>query len=144
MRKGLHYANYKLVVVLSSFVELEEIDVWQKARLLVSEIYRVSQQGKFGSDFPLRDQIRRAAVSVMSNIAEGHGRGGTKEFVQFLSIAKGSLTEVISHLYVGFDQGYLTYEAFTTVHKHASEVGKMIGGLMNYLKSVSIRGIKYK
>ena len=88
--------------------------------------------------------MRRAAVSVMSNIAEGHGRGGTKEFIQFLSIAKGSVSEVVSHLYVGLDQGYLTLEVFTTTYNHAAEVGKMIGGLMNYLKSASFRGSKFK
>ena len=129
---------------MPTFTELEEIDAWQKARSLVSEIYRISQQGKFSRDFPLRDQIRRAAISVMSNIAEGHGRGGTREFVQFLSIAKGSVSEVISHLYVGLDQHYLSLEVFTSAYNHAAEVGKMIGGLMNYLRSASFRGIKFK
>jgi four helix bundle protein len=138
------FADYKQETHLSTFTELEEIEVWQKARSLVCEIYRVSQQGKFGRDFALRDQIRRAAISVMSNIAEGHGRGGTKEFIQFLSVAKGSVSEVISHLYVGLDQDYLTMDVFATVRSHAAEVGKMIGGLMNYLRSAGIRGIKFK
>ena len=144
MRREFLFTHYKLETVLPTFADLEQIDVWQKARSLVSEIYRVSQQGKFGTDFPLRDQIRRAAISVMANIAEGHGRGGTREFIQFLSIAKGSVSEVISHLYVGLDQGYLSLEVFTTVYNHAVEVGKMIGGLMNYLKSAGHRGIKFK
>jgi four helix bundle protein len=144
LRREFLFADYKLETILPTFTDLEEIDVWQKARSLVSEIYRVSQQGKFDRDFPLRDQIQRAAVSVMSNIAEGHGRGGTREFIQFLSIAKGSVSEVISHLYVALDQGYLSLEVFTTVYNHAAEVGKMIGGLMNYLKSAGFRGVKFK
>ena len=144
MRREFLFADYKLETVLPAFTDLEEIDVWRKARSLVSEIYRISQHGNFGRDFPLRDQIRRAAISVMANIAEGHGRGGTREFIQFLSIAKGSVTEVISHLYVGLDQGYLSPEVFTAAYNHAAEVGKMIGGLMNYLKSAGHRGIKFK
>ncbi|MCX6142899.1 MAG: four helix bundle protein [Ignavibacteriales bacterium] len=144
MRREFLFTGYKLETGLPTFTDLEEIDVWQKARSLVSEVYRVSQQGKFGRDFPLRDQIRRAVVSVMANIAKGHGRGGTREFIQFLSIAKGSVSEVISHLYVGLDQGYLSLEIFTPVYNHAAEVGKMIGGLMNYLKSAGYRGIKFK
>jgi four helix bundle protein len=144
LRAGFLFKNYKLENALPTFADLEEIHVWQKARSLVSEIYHISQQGKFGRDFSLRDQIRSAAVSIMSNIAEGHGRGGTREFIQFLSIAKGSVSEVISHLYVGLDQGYLTLEVFTATYNHAAEVGKMIGGLMNYLKNAGFKGIKFK
>jgi four helix bundle protein len=144
LRRKSILVDYKQETQVLTFTELEEIDVWQKARSLVSEIYRVSQQGKFSGDFPLKDQIRRAAISVMSNIAEGHGRGGTRESSQFLSIAKDSVSEVISHLYVGLDQGYLSMDEFTKVHRHAAEVGKMIGGLMNYLRSAGFRGIKFK
>lgn len=67
-------------------------------------MYEVSGRGAFGRDFALRDQIRRAAVSVMSNVAEGFGRGGVKEFVQFLSIARGSASEVSAQLFVALDQ----------------------------------------
>jgi four helix bundle protein len=129
---------------LATFRRLEEIEVWQKARELVREVYSVSRQGQFARDFALRDQIRRAAVSIMSNIAEGYGRGGTKEFIQFLSVAKGSVSEVMSQLYVALDQGYLDSEGFYKLSTLADETGKMIGGLMNYLRRIKIKGSKYK
>jgi four helix bundle protein len=81
----------------------EDIKAWQAARELVSAVYRVSGKGKFEKDFGLRDQIRRAAVSVMSNIAEGFERCSDKEFNRFLYIAKGSAGEVRSHLFVALD-----------------------------------------
>jgi len=76
----------------------EDIEAWQKARRLVSEVYKTSTSGSFARDFSFRDQIRRAAVSIMSNIAEGFGRSGNREFIQFLSVAKGSTSEVQSQL----------------------------------------------
>jgi four helix bundle protein len=97
---------------MSTFNKFQEIQAWQKARELVGMIYDVTGQGRFAKDFALRDQLRRAAVSIMSNIAEGHGRGGTKEFIQFLSIAKGSVSEVESQLYVAIDQDYVDQELF--------------------------------
>jgi four helix bundle protein len=92
--------------------KFEEIEAWQKARELVREVYAVTAQGRFAKDFALRDQIRRVAISVMANIAEGHGRGGNREFIQFLSIARGSAFEVISHLYVALDQVYIDQQSF--------------------------------
>lgn len=80
----------------------------------------------------------------MSNIAEGYGRGGTKEFIQFLSIAKGSVSEVESQLYVTFDQEYLNKEEFDQLSDLADEVGKMIVDLMKYLRQAKIKGSKYK
>jgi four helix bundle protein len=83
----------------------ESLRVWHDARDLVSRIYSLTRASSFASDFALRDQIRRAALSVMSNIAEGHERSGTREFVHFLSIAKSSCGEVRSQLYVAEDVG---------------------------------------
>lgn len=83
----------------------EDLIAWQKVRLLTAEIYRVTSQGSFARDFGLRDQICRAAVSVMSNIAEGFERNRAAEFHQYLSIAKASCGEVRSQLYVAFDAG---------------------------------------
>ena len=76
---------------MSTFSTFEEIEAWQKARELTKRIYQISARGSFSKDFGLRDQVRRASVSIMSNVAEGYERGGTKEFLQFLSIAKGSV-----------------------------------------------------
>ncbi|MGA3243001.1 MAG: four helix bundle protein [Bacteroidota bacterium] len=129
---------------MSTFTKFQEIEAWQKARELVRRIYDVTGQGQFAKDFALRDQIRRAAVSIMSNIAEGFGRGGTKEFIQFLSVAKGSVSEVESQLCVALDQKYIDQVVFEQLSTLADETGKMIAGLMRYLRQAKIKGAKYK
>ncbi len=129
---------------MTTFKSFEEIEAWQKGRELTREVYIVSNQGSFSKDFGLRDQIRKASVSIMSNIAEGFERGGTREFTQFLSIAKGSSGEVRSQLYVAVDQSYIDKEVFEHLFSLASETSRMIAGLMNYLKKSKIKGIKYK
>ena len=122
----------------------EDIDAWQKARELVREIYRTSDDGPFARDFAFRDQIRRAAVSVMSNIAEGFGRAGNREFSQFLSIAKGSVSEVQSQLYIALDVGYIDQGQFDHLYGMAETAGKMAGGLIRYLKKSDRKGSKYE
>jgi four helix bundle protein len=122
----------------------EEIEAWKKARELTNKIYSVSSQGAFLKDYGLREQIRRACISIMSNIAEGFERGGTGEFLQFLGIAKGSTGEVRTHLYIGFDQGYISEEKFNELYNLSAEIGSMIGRLMNYLRKTKIKGVKYK
>ena len=92
---------------MASFKTFEEIDACQKSRELTKQVYRITAEGSFARDYGLKDQIRRAAVSIMSNIAEGFERSGTGEFTQFLATAKGSAGEVRSQLYVALDQGYL-------------------------------------
>ena len=86
----------------------EDLNVWKKARQLTQEVYRLTKTEQFLKDFGLRDQIQRAAVSIMSNIAEGFERGGNQEFIQFLYVAKASCGEVRSQLYVALDQSYVT------------------------------------
>ena len=107
----------------------EDLIAWQKARQLTSEIYRITMHGEFAKDFGLRDQIRRAAVSVMSNIAEGFDRGSRGEFHQFLVVAKASCAEVRSQLYVAQDAGYINQETFDIVNSSTSELSRIIGGL---------------
>ena len=85
----------------------EDLEIWKDARALTWEIYQLTRDSKFSNDFALRDQIRRAAVSIMSNIAEGFERGGNQEFIQFLYVAKASCGEVRSQLYVTLDQSYI-------------------------------------
>ena len=107
----------------------ENLIAWQKARGLVKEIYRVSKRPGFRSDFPLRDQIRKAAISIPSNIAEGFERARRREFHQFLSIAKGSCAELRTQLYLAFDAEYMDEPILNAVLIQAEEVGRVIGGL---------------
>lgn len=107
----------------------EDLIAWQKARQLTVEIYQITAHGEFAKDFGLRDQIRRAAVSAMSNIAEGFDRASRSEFHQYLVIAKASCAEVRSQLYVALDVGYIDQEKFDTVNSNTCELSKIIGGL---------------
>jgi len=107
----------------------EDLIAWQKARQLTADIYRMTGNGPFARDFGLRDQIQRAAVSVMSNVAEGFDRGSRAEFHQFLVIAKASCAEVRSQLYVALDIGHITEADFTRLHDQTEELSKIIGGL---------------
>ena len=129
---------------MATYESFEELQVWQKARQLVNEVYTITKNSAFGRDLGLRNQIRRAAVSVMSNVAEGFERGGTGEFVQFLSLAKGSAGEVRSQLYVAHDQGYLSQEEFDQLASLAIETSRLVSGLMGYLRKSGVKGTKYK
>jgi len=129
---------------MASFRTFEEIEAWKKSRELVRAIYQATSLGAFSTDYGLRDQIRRASVSIMSNIAEGFEREGTKEFVQFLSMAKASAGEVRSQLYVALDQGYIGQMQFEELSSKASAVSKMISGLITYLKRSGMKGSKFK
>jgi four helix bundle protein len=107
----------------------EELVAWQKARALTKEIYLVTRRGSFAKDFGLAGQIQRAAVSVMSNIAEGFERGSSGEFAQFLSIAKASCAEVRSQLYIALDVGHLSEAEFQRLTTQAQEVTRITAGL---------------
>jgi four helix bundle protein len=124
---------------MSLFKSFEEVMAWQRARGLTREIYAMSATGSFAKDFGLRDQMRCAAVSVMSNIAEGFERGGSVEFARFLRMAKGSLGEINAQLYVAFDQGYLSKEKFADLQANVMETNRFVGGLIRHLKSKSPR-----
>lgn len=128
---------------MASIEKFEDIEAWQKARGLTREIYRVTNQGAFAKDFGLRDQIRRASVSIMSNIAEGFGRGGNREFIQFLSMAKGSVSEVQDQLYVAVDAGYLTKDQFQQLYNLSESTGNLIGGFIRYLTKSADKGVKF-
>ena len=129
---------------MSAFQRFEDIEAWQKARELTKAIYALSNDGQFARDFGLRDQIRRASVSIMSDIAEGFGRGGNNEFMQFLSTAKGSAPEVQAHLYVALDANHISNEQFQSLYGLAHSTGNMIGGLIRYLAKSDNKGIKYE
>lgn len=107
----------------------EDLVAWQKARVLTARIYRVTSDGAFRRDFGLQGQMRRAAVSVMANIAEGFERMRAGEFHQFLSIAKGSCAELRAHLYIAYDAGYIAEPSFRELLDMAEEVARILGGL---------------
>ena len=115
------------------FKKFEEIDAWKRGRKLVTSVYAVTGEGLFANDFGLREQIRRAAVSICSNIAEGFGRRGNKEFIKFLWIAKGSAAEVQSQLYHARDLKYIQHdkakELYDTTNLISAEIYSLIKSL---------------
>jgi four helix bundle protein len=129
---------------VATFKEFEDIEAWQKARALNKMIFVFSGKGAFANDFALRDQIRRASISVMSNIAEGFERSGNGEFSQFLAVAKGSVGEVRAQLYAALDMHYLNEEQFNEASDLCRETSRMISGLMTYLRQASIKGTKFR
>lgn len=114
--------------------KFEDILAWQEARKLVQEIYEITGTGNFSRDFGLRDQIQRAAVSVMTNIAEGFDCESHVEFSRFLGYSRRSAIEVHSLLYTGLDIGYITEETFKNVYARADKAKALIGGLKKSLK----------
>lgn len=127
---------------MATFQKFEDIDVWQRARLVCKAVYRESRLGQFRQDRGLADQVQRAAVSVMANVAEGAGRGGNREFVQFLVIARGSAAEVRSHLYVAMDAGYITTEIFSEIMGETRQIELMIGGLVKRIRNTPHNGAR--
>jgi four helix bundle protein len=120
---------------MTSLQSFEDVHAWQKGRELAHSIYRATDSCGIGRDFALRDQLRRAALSVVSNIAEGFERtGGGREFRHFLSMAKGSTGEIRSQLYVALDAGLLSQVDFDRISAMALETGRLIGGFMRYLE----------
>jgi four helix bundle protein len=117
----------------------EEVQAWQKARELNKEIYNTTGTFSFSKDFSLRDQVRKASVSIMANIAEGFGRRSKKEFSNFLNMAHGSAAEVQCHLYVALDLQYINQGKFEVLYSKTGEVSRMIQGFMAYLKSLDSR-----
>lgn len=118
---------------MAKIERFEEIKAWQQAKELVTTVYRLSENGRFAQDYGLRDQIRRAAISVMSNIAEGFERGSDKDFQRFLYMAKGSAGEVRSHLFLAKELGYLTTDEFGSLRNQAEDVSKSLSGFITYL-----------
>ncbi len=129
---------------MATFKSFEDIEAWQMARSLTREIYALTASGAFTKDFGLRNQIRRASVSILSNIAEGFERDGAKEFAQFLSLAKGSAGEVRAQLYVALDQNYIDRPTFDRLQTALHTISRKLGGLMKYLRQTPYNGTKYK
>ena len=129
---------------MTTLQRFEDVDAWKLSREITKLIYQYSGQGKFSKDYCLRDQIRRAAISVMSNIAEGFERGGNKEFIQFLSIAKGFTAEIESQLYIALDNNYISHAQFHELIHSTHSIKSLISGFIRYLKKTDFKGNKFK
>ena len=124
--------------------KFEDIVAWQKSRELTKDIYELTSIGKFEKDFSLKDQIRRCSISIASNIAEGFERGGNKEFIHFLYIAKGSCAELRAQLYIASDLLYINDVEFNNAYNKAIEINKLLYGFISYLKNSNLKGDKFK
>ncbi|HET7230703.1 MAG TPA: four helix bundle protein [Longimicrobium sp.] len=113
--------------------KFEDLRVWQKSRMLAFAVYRVTSRGPFARDFSLRDQIRRAAVSIMSNIAEGFGRHSRADMRHFLAIARGSAMEIRSQLYLAHDLAYISDADHLELHDLCIEVSRMLAAMRTSL-----------
>ena len=120
---------------MSTIKGFEELIIWQEARKFTNNIYRATKKFPKKELYGLTSQMRRAAVSIMSNIAEGFDRRTTKEFISFLIIARASVSEVQNDLYISLDLNYINTENFQTNYDYAQKIGKLINGLITYLKS---------
>ncbi|GAB3313654.1 four helix bundle protein [Hymenobacter humi] len=129
---------------MATIRRFEDLTCWQTARAVAQDVYRISKAGEMARDFGLVNQIRRAAGSVMDNIAEGFDRGSRGEFVQFLGFAKGSAGEVKSQLYRAFDQNYLDSATFEALCEKVDNNSRLIKGMLTYLSSSAIKGERYQ
>lgn len=120
---------------MAGFQKFEDIKAWQKARELTKQIYEITSNQSFCKDFGLRDQIRRASVSIMANIAEGFGRKSNKEFANFLVISHGSTAETQSHLYIALDLNYISQEKFAELYQQLDEISRMTMALCKHLQN---------
>ena len=128
---------------MSEIHKIDDLRVWQNARVLCKIIYTLTHKEDFEKDFRFVQQIRAAAGSIMDNIAEGYGRGGNKEFIQFLSIAKGSTQEVLSQLYRAYDVQHITEQDFIETKQLLNTISVMLHNLIERLKQSDIKGSKY-
>ncbi len=124
--------------------KFEDIEVWQLAREFCKDIFRIMQYDGLKTDFALKDQINRSSGSTMDNISEGFGRGGNREFINFLSISKGSIEEARSQLYRIYDREYIKKDEFISIKDKTIEIENKIGGLISYLKKSGFKGTKFK
>jgi four helix bundle protein len=121
----------------------EDLECWKKARVLANAVYDINEKLTDVHDYSLRDQLRRSAISVMANIAEGFERGGTKEFINFLTMSRGSLAETKSHLYLAFDRGYIAGEKLRELVTLADQIVRQISALIGYLQKTEYSGTKF-
>lgn len=129
---------------MSTILKFEDLEIWRQARTLSFEIFKVTQQPPFSSDFRFRDQIKAAAGSAMDNIAEGFERSSRLEFINFLGIAKGSCGEVKSQLYRALDQNYISNDLFNEMYEGYTKLASGIAAFIIYLNKTEARGLRFK
>ena len=122
----------------------EELEVWKKARILANDVFEIIHDGSLSKDFKLRDQMNGSSGSIMDKIAEGFERSSKMEFINFLSIAKGSAGELRSQFYRSLDRKHLSEHKFRELSEKTEEVGKMLSGFIVYLNKSEIKGKKFE
>jgi four helix bundle protein len=128
---------------MATIKSFEELEIWKMARSFSKKVFDLTCNGKFARDFSLKDQINASTGSVMDNISEGFERGGNREFINFLSYAKGSIGESRSQLIRAFDRNYIDEESLTIFKAEAIELGNRIGSFMSYLQRSDYKGSKF-
>ena len=129
---------------MATIRRFEDLEIWQLARALAKNVFKITQEPGFLHEFKLKEQVKGSSGSIMDNIAEGFGRGSRLEFVQFLSIAKGSADELKSQLYRISDYNLITEEVFKTHYGQADIVSAKIYSFIDYLNKTEHKGIKFK
>ncbi len=129
---------------MATITKFEDLEVWQMAREFAASIYKLTVDEKFSKEYKLKDQIKDSSGSVMDNIAEGFGRESRLEFINFLSIAKGSVYETKSQLYRCLDNNFITKEIFEKHYLEAEFIAGKIAAFMIYLNKSLIKGKKFK
>lgn len=129
---------------MATIHRFEELEIWKLARLYCKEIFPLTWVAPFSKDYRFRDQINDSSGSIMDNIAEGFERGGKNEFIQFLSIAKGSCGESRSLLYRALDRIYITETELESLVKRSEEISNKLGGFISYLNQSTHQGLKFK
>jgi len=127
---------------MSKINSFSELNVWKKSRSFTKSIYKNTNEFPSSEEYGLKSQITRAAVSIMSNIAEGFHRYSKKEFINFLVISRGSIAEVQSHLFVAFDLKYITKEQFNELYSQSEDIFKQINALIKYLRTCKDYNVK--
>jgi four helix bundle protein len=136
-------AKLRFHFLMATVRSFEDLTIWKMSRSFSQKVFRITCTGEFASDFSLRNQINGSSGSVMDNISEGFERGGNREFITFLSYAKGSIGESRSQLFRAFDRKYIDESVLTELRAEAIEIGSRIGALMSYLQKSEFKGSKF-